>query len=912
MGITVTPLPRAAHVTFANGNQEEIVGEALVGEISVLVANVVEPLISVVDLVDAGHYVVMSSRGGSVTSRLTGESANLERTSGQWKMKMRDLVSLERNEIPISNPPTTEDYCTFNVNVGSTPENDQHQEEINHVIDSTKTMLPAEVRKRVIELHKRMGCTTGAVMCKAVTGPRSAWRNSGVTCAQIRKVMSTYTCLACTLAKTNRKPIPTRGGERRDGLKPGEIISADPVGKISPASAAGYNYFFVFKDLATGYLHAIPAKTKDEFLTAFSKVHDFYSRHGWKPRILRTDGGKEVISTTVEDYLISKLMTRETSAPYAQYQNSVERDVQTICKGVSAMLHNQIWIRADRWDLALQHFVDCWNASPNTHHDYKSPRQRVTKDSIDLMRTFSFAFGDVVRVNLPVSDRKWKFDVRNDIGIYVGQPRHSVESNIIYWPYSHTVTERTGVYKLEISEQQLREWYGKRETMRNGSLPYAVIRDAFHDFSRQASEVNVEVMDESTSYTEECQKPKRVRVGPEPTDRILRSQATDHTSNSEPHGVFSATLSDDHNYLTYAARLRPVDSPTVNAALKRDDAELWIEAIRKEILMLMDRKTLQPVSHVEVPRDAKIIYSTMQLKLKRLANNAIDKYKARCCARGDQLAGEIELTYSPTISALAYAVVHQIAIIDDMKLCTIDTVGAYLYQDYPEEAEPLFLKLEPGVALACGLEPTQLYRVRKYLYGLPDAGRAYYHSYSTHLKNHGYLQTVSDPCLFVKEGAGDRTYIWIHVDDTFVASTNTTEIKVIQEVLRKEFEITVSEDVDQYLGVQMVRLSDGSVKLTQPKLLAQLFEEFKPWDMKHRATAPMYGREEENPDLTPVDRRTYQHLLGALMYLLKSRPDIGTAISFGATHAVYPTVAAYEELLYCVSYIYQTKEDGEY
>jgi hypothetical protein len=68
-----------------------------------------------------------------------------------------------------------------------------------------------------------------------------------------------------------------------------------------------------------------------------------------------------------------------------------------------------------------------------------------------------------------------------------------------------------------------------------------------------------------------------------------------------------------------------VDSPTVNTALKRDDAELWIEAIRKEILMLMDRKTHQPVSHGEVPRDAKIVHSTMQLKLKRLAYNAVNK-----------------------------------------------------------------------------------------------------------------------------------------------------------------------------------------------------------------------------------------------------------------------------------------------
>jgi hypothetical protein len=103
-----------------------------------------------------------------------------------------------------------------------------------------------------------------------------------------------------------------------------------------------------------------------------------------------------------------------------------------------------------------------------------------------------------------------------------------------------------------------------------------------------------------------------------------------------------------------------------------------------------------------------------------------------------------------------------------MELCTIDTVGAYLYQDYPDDAEPLYLKLEPGVAEACGLEPCQIYRVRKYLYGLPDAGRAYYRAYSAHLKSNGYLQTISDPCLFMKEGGGARTYVWIHVDDTFV------------------------------------------------------------------------------------------------------------------------------------------------
>ena len=62
--------------------------------------------------------------------------------------------------------------------------------------------------------------------------------------------MGSYTCLACTLAKRNKPPIISGGGERKENLRPGEIISADPVGKISPSSANGYCYFFLFKDIA--------------------------------------------------------------------------------------------------------------------------------------------------------------------------------------------------------------------------------------------------------------------------------------------------------------------------------------------------------------------------------------------------------------------------------------------------------------------------------------------------------------------------------------------------------------------------------------------------------------------------------------------------------------------------------------
>jgi hypothetical protein len=306
----------------------------------------------------------------------------------------------------------------------------------------------------------------------------------------------------------------------------------------------------------------------------------------------------------------------------------------------------------------------------------------------------------------------------------------------------------------------------------------------------------------------------------------------------------------------------------------------------------------------------------MQLKLKLKSKTLeIDKRKSRLCARGDMLSGWITDTYSPTISTLAHATAYQLAILDGLHTCIVDTVGAYLYEDYPSDATPLYLKLEPHVAIALGRDPDKYYRVKKYLYGLPDAGRAYYKGYSEHLEANGYKRSLSDPCLFIKLADSHRTYVWIHVDDTFVASTDKAELLIFQRVVGQKYQYTVQEDVDSYLGIALTKLFDGTIRLTQPKLLAELFAEFAEWlNQRHssRVNTPHSGNTADSPtwDHTPVDRTKYLHLLGALLYVTRSRPDIATAISFGATHAVTPTEGAYQELIRCVQYLHNTQEMG--
>lgn len=108
--------------------------------------------------------------------------------------------------------------------------------------------------------------------------------------------------------------------------------------------------------------------------------------------------------------------------------------------------------------------------------------------------------------------------------------------------------------------------------------------------------------------------------------------------------------------------------------------------------------------------------------------------------------------------------------------------------------KPLYIALPAMVAKACNLDPSTTYRVKKYIYSLPDARRAYYFAYRNHLIDSGYVVIVPDPCLFVRLLPKDdkRTYMWIHVDAIIVATAHENEIHHLKEHLETKFENNIA------------------------------------------------------------------------------------------------------------------------
>jgi hypothetical protein len=130
----------------------------------------------------------------------------------------------------------------------------------------------------------------------------------------------------------------------------------------------------------------------------------------------------------------------------------------------------------------------------------------------------------------------------------------------------------------------------------------------------------------------------------------------------------------------------------------------------------------------------------------------------------------------------------------------------------------------------------------------------------------------------------------------------------------RHYTVTLDTVADSFLGLQLTHNTDGSVLLTQPKLLLKLFNEFpplkNPTHQQHRHPYPP-NRTGPQPDPAPCDGYKYLRLLGILMYATKSRPEILAAVSFASSKSSSPTDRDFQDLYYTVEYLRQSPTKGQ-
>ncbi|GJT44732.1 putative ribonuclease H-like domain-containing protein [Tanacetum coccineum] len=187
--------------------------------------------------------------------------------------------------------------------------------------------------------------------------------------------------------------------------------------------------------------------------------------------------------------------------------------------------------------------------------------------------------------------------------------------------------------------------------------------------------------------------------------------------------------------------------------------------------------------------------------------------------------------------------------------------------------------------------PDKVYKVEKALYGLHQAPRAWYETLSTYLLENRFRRGTIDKTLFIKKDKGDILLVQVYVDDIIFGSTKKSLCVEFEQMMHKRFQMSSMGELTFFFGLQVKHKDDG-IFISQDKYVADILKKFDFSTVKTVSTLIETNKallkDEEAED---VDVHLYKSMIGSLMYLTASRPDIMFAVCACARFQVTPKVS---------------------
>lgn len=279
---------------------------------------------------------------------------------------------------------------------------------------------------------------------------------------------------------------------------------------------------------------------------------------------------------------------------------------------------------------------------------------------------------------------------------------------------------------------------------------------------------------------------------------------------------------------------------------------------------------------VDLPRGKKTVGRKRVFTVKYKSDGLIGRYKARLVAKGFTQSYGIDYqeTLAPVAKLNTIRVLLSLAANLNWQLCRLDVKNAFLNGDLAEE---VFMDIPSGFERFYGMG--KVCKLRKSFYGLKQSPRAWFDRFSKAVKRHSYSQAQADHTLFYKSLNGKLSILIVYVDDISITGDDVEEAKKMKNFLAREFEIKDLGPMKYVLRMEVARSKRG-ISVSQGKYTLDLLKETgflgsKPVDTPIEANRKIgYAKGE-----VPVDKGRCQRLVGRLIYLSQTRPDITYAIS---------------------------------
>ncbi|KAJ9561371.1 hypothetical protein OSB04_006531 [Centaurea solstitialis] len=719
---------------------------------------------------------------------------------------------------------------------------------------------------------------------------------------------SSILCEICQLSKHTRVPYPLRPYV---SSKPFSLIHSDIWGPSRIKNISGSKWFITFIDDHTRVCWVYLLTDKSEASNTFKIFHTMVQNQFQTTiHTLRTDNGREYFNSSLGTYLSDHGIIHQSSCPNTPQQNGISERKNRHLLEVARALMFTMHIPKYLWGEAVLTACYLINRLPSKVLEFQTP-VAVLKTEFPLFQVSSLQpkiFGCKAFVHSHNPGQS-KLDPREQKCVFIGYSS-TQKGYKCYSPTMRRVFVSKDVTFFE-SEPYFSPTHLQGEKLSEDESLNGLL-DLEQDVIPTQTDIPLPILDipEIQPLTPENPLPQQspemlVYSRRHNSNRIEKSKTQNcHDSaleNCSEEGQESAAI-DVNNDEDLPIALRkgsrsctkhPISSflaygklsPTYRAFVTNIDqvatprnveealaSPTWKIAVCEELTALEKNGTWELTN---LPSGKKTVGSKWLFTIKYNSDGSVNRHKARLVAKGyTQTHGiDYQETFAPVAKLNTVRVLLSLAANLDWPLMQLDVKNAFLNGELSEE---VYMDFPPGFENPEG----KVCRLKKSLYGLKQSPRAWFSRFTQAVTSRGYSQGQTDHTMFFKHSKNGKIAILIvYVDDIIMTGDDLDEINKLKAYLSLEFEMKDLGALKYFLGMEVARNQEG-ISVSQRKYVLDLLTETGMMGCRPANTPMEFNKKlGTKDDGAAVDRERYQRLVGKLIYLSHTRPDISFVVS---------------------------------
>ena len=281
------------------------------------------------------------------------------------------------------------------------------------------------------------------------------------------------------------------------------------------------------------------------------------------------------------------------------------------------------------------------------------------------------------------------------------------------------------------------------------------------------------------------------------------------------------------------------------------------------------------------------------------------EYTARYVARGFQQINGVDYntgeTFSPTLKMQSIKIVLSIAANRDLEIHQMDVKTAFLNAHLNEN---VYIEQPEGYRESGRNGERLIWSLNKALYGLKQSARAWYDTaHKILVARLGFVRINSEHGLYVYDNkvAGVYCLLPLYADDMLIACNNMNYLKKLKKTINNIWKVKDMNEVSTILGLTIQRdRTNKTIYLHQKNYIDKIVG-YCFYDINDRMCP------NDDSERNKMNQIPYRKVVGALIYLTHTRPDITYAVQQICKYMHNPGRAHWSAVRRIVKYIKQTR-----